>query len=283
VEVLPYPIAYPLARFLSSTSIEQLDEWGRETFEAILTTAAYLAFAEHCTKTQLDTSHFKGFRRRSAGPLWDLFKKMNSATGAKWELCTGLRLLTINPTSSDIDAAVASVSDAKHGRLTQGIDYPRLLERLGNIVRDALADKIFGYFEDVRAKPFTANNFAGVFRNARGSGRPFLDMYHYEGVENFPSEFVFLLDVEGGMGLNLFPLFVRGLDFSRGAYEEPDVFFYDFAKGQEIGLRAVQKRVGVSLEPDKMFPEVYDAVNSICVTDRHDKMILNLRLTRRSR
>lgn len=47
-EVLPYPVSYPLARFLSESSVELMDKWGREAFEAMLMFVAYAGYAEHC-------------------------------------------------------------------------------------------------------------------------------------------------------------------------------------------------------------------------------------------
>jgi hypothetical protein len=52
--------------------------------------------------------------------------------------------------------------------------------------------KVLGYFEDARRKAFSMNTFQGIFRHARGASPPFIDVYEYEGTEDFPSEFVFL-------------------------------------------------------------------------------------------
>ena len=85
IETLPYLAAYPLARFLSETSTEQMDRWGREALEGILTLVAYIAYTEHCALGGAGGAVFKGFRHRSAGPLWAMFKRCAAVTGPKWQ------------------------------------------------------------------------------------------------------------------------------------------------------------------------------------------------------
>ncbi|MET1045386.1 MAG: hypothetical protein ABWX70_01575, partial [Hyphomicrobium sp.] len=66
-EVLPYPTAYPLARYLSESSVELMEKWGREALEAMLMLSAYVAYAEHCAAGGAPGSVFKTLRQRSAG------------------------------------------------------------------------------------------------------------------------------------------------------------------------------------------------------------------------
>jgi hypothetical protein len=285
IDVLPYPAAYPLARFLSETSVDQMDRWGREAFEGMLTTAAYVAYAEHCSLGGEKGSVFKSFRQRSAGPLWAMFRKCAASTGAKWVFAKELTELSAGSLFDELDQAVSKVALSKHGKKAEGLDYPRLLERMGNVLARAFSGKVFGYFEDAKRKPFSMNRFQGVFRNARGSSPPFIDVYEYEGPEDFPSEFVFVFDVEQGKGLPLFPMITRGLDRNRSHHDEPDFYVYDIARAEnrEIAFRAIQEREEVVLDANDNFPDLFRIVAEVLKTDQPFSVVEGIELKPRSR
>jgi hypothetical protein len=268
-DVLPYPMAYPLARFLSESSVELMDKWGREAFEAMLTFVAYAAYAEHCAVGGGPGNIFKTFRKRSAGPLWAMFKKCAQVTGSKWQIVPQLAEIVTDGGVDEIDKAVTAVATTKHGKRADGLDYPRVLERLGNLIARGVAGKVFGYFEDGKRKPFSMNRFQGVFRNARGHSAPFIDMFEYEGAENFPPEFVFIFDIEKGEGLPLFPLVTRGLDRKRSHFDS-DFFIFDIVRGNdaEIALRAIHERDEIVLHKDCEYPELFDYLSTLLKEDQ---------------
>jgi hypothetical protein len=282
-DALPYPAAYPLARFLSETSVELMDRWGREALEGMLMLAAYISYAEHCAAGGAPGGVFKTLRQRSAGPLWAMLKRCAAATGEKWQMAPGLMELVRGDALDEIDKAVSKVAITKHGKRTEGVDQARVLERIGNIIAKALAGKAFGYFEDGRRKPFSMNTFQGIFRNARGPSAPFIDIYEFEGTENFPPEFVFLFDIERGEGLPLFPLLARGLDGKRGYYGEPDFFVFDIVRRNdtEIVLRAIQEKEEVVLQSQGEFPELFESLSKSLAEDRPCTLIKNIALTSR--
>jgi hypothetical protein len=121
---------------------------------------------------------------------------------------------------------------------------------VGNALAKATSGKLFGYFEDARRKPFSMNTFQGIFWNARGASPPFIDVYEYEGSEDFPQEFLFFFDIQRGAGLPLFPMLVRGIDKARSHHEEPDFFLYDIVRqdGKETAFKAVQEKSEISLD-----------------------------------
>ena len=84
VQLLPYPISYPLASFLAETSEDGMEKWGRETLESMLMVASYICYAEGCAYAKGKASSlFKGFEHRSAGPLWDLLKRCAAKVDGK--------------------------------------------------------------------------------------------------------------------------------------------------------------------------------------------------------
>jgi hypothetical protein len=282
-DVLPYPAAHPLARYLSETSVEQMDHWGREAFEGMLTLIAFIAFAENCVGGAKGNV-FKTFRQRSAGPLWAMFKKCAALSGQRWQVAPGLRELAGVEMVADIDKAVSQIALTKHGKKASELDYSRLLQRVGNVISRALSGKVFGYFEDTHRPRFSMDLFKGTFRYARGPSATFIDVFEYEGAENFPSEFVFLFDVEKRSGLRLFPLIARGLDSGRSYHAETDFFVYDIVRKSdtEIAFRAVQEREEIISNSDRDFPELFQTVSSYLSEDPVFPILENITLTKRT-
>jgi hypothetical protein len=261
-----------------------MDRWGREALEGMLGLVAYIVFAEHCTSGGSQGAIFKTFRQRSAGPLWAMFKKCASLAGAKWELSKELLTLGMEPHLAELDRAVSQIAQTKHGKRAENLDYAGVLEKVGNALAKATRGKLFGYFEDARRKPFSMSAFQGIFRNARGASPPFIDVYEYEGSEDFPQEFVFLFDIERGVGLPLFPMLVRGVEKTRSHHEEPDFFLYDIVRqdGKEIAFKAVQERGEICLDSKSQLAELFGATAALLRQDPRLNLVTGVKLTMRS-
>ncbi|MGQ0445561.1 MAG: hypothetical protein ACT4O2_10665, partial [Beijerinckiaceae bacterium] len=277
VEILPYVAAYPLARFMSATGRDASERWGREAFEAILMLISYMCYQEHCTLNDGESSHFKEMKR-SAGPLWGLFKKCADATGKSWTFTKEALALREGILFAEIEGTVSKIAMPKHGKLAVGLDYPRVLEQLGNTLNKVMAGKVLGYFEDIRPMSFRTDRYTGSFRNARGSAPPFIDRYRYEGKQTYPPEFVFAFDGETQRGLSLYPLILRGLEKTLTAYHDPDFFIFDIARGRKIEFRAVREREGVSIDPQGEYAVVYNDVASRLDSDQHQSWIKGVEL-----
>jgi hypothetical protein len=178
-----------------------------------------------------------------------MLKALAESSGKKWSFCAQALSLTQSAFREELDQSVSGIAQAKHGKKVDGIDYPRLLEKIGNVLARVTSGKVFGYFEDARRIPFRRDRFRGVFRNARGPKGPFIDVWNFEATEDLPSEYVFLFDTETGRGLNLFPLVLRGLDRQAGYDDEPDFYVFDISRDREVGFRAVQERAEVIITP----------------------------------
>jgi hypothetical protein len=75
VSLLPFPAAVALALYVCETDSRQLGELVLDFTEAALTLGAYVAYLEMCSAdAAISSKHFKGFSKRSAGPLWGLLK-----------------------------------------------------------------------------------------------------------------------------------------------------------------------------------------------------------------
>jgi hypothetical protein len=166
-----------------------------------------------------------------------------------------------------MEHAVTQIAPAKHGKKADGVDWPRTLEQFGNALAKVFDDRVFGYFDDARRKPFRTDRYTGVFRSARGHSLAFNDIYSFEGPESFPQEFGFVFDLAAKTGLRLSPWLIRGLDGGDAQYAEPDFFLFDIARGDEYGFKAVQEREGVSIAKGGPFVELYEAVTELMITD----------------
>ena len=193
-------------------------------------------------------------------------------------------ILGREPQIGGLDDAVSKVAQDKHGKQAEGLDYSRVLGNIGNALAKTMHGKAFGYFEDARRKPFSMNTFRGIFRDARGPSPPFIDVYEYEGPEDFPQEFVFLFDLQRGAGLPLFPMLVRGIDTARSHHEEPDFFLYDIVRrdGKEIAFKAVQERMEVSLESEGHLGELFAATAELLRQDPKLTVGTGIKLNTRS-
>jgi hypothetical protein len=200
---LPHPLAAPLANYVSSEPAK-LAQAAREFGESALTLAAYLAFIEYCARKGRGSSHlFKGFTKRSAGPLWKLFRESMDAGGKSMVVCAPLRELTDSPLYGVIDRFVTEIAKEKHGKLSsQDMDTLRPVQILANVLQRVFTETKFGLFQQVQKQRFE-KNFQGLFRHATGRF-PFLTVFRYSGELSFAQDEAFL--VTSGKGLPLQPL-----------------------------------------------------------------------------
>ncbi len=181
-----------------------------------------------------------------------------------------------------MEHAVNQVAPGKHGKKSEGVDWPRTLEQFGNALAKVFDGRVFGYFEEVRRKAFRTDRYTGIFRSARGHSSAFNDIFSFEGPENFPQEFVFVFDLASKTGLHLSPLVVRGLDASGTQYLEPDFFLFDIARRDEVGFKAVEEREGVTIAKGGSFVELYDGVAELMTEDPRRELIRDFEFTPRT-
>ena len=131
---------------------------------------------------------------------------MAAASGRRWVVCKDLLPLVSGGFLAEMEHAVTQVAPGKHGKKSDGVDWPRTLEQLGNALAKVFDERVFGYFEEVRRKAFRTDRYTGIFRSARGHSSAFNDIFSFEGPESFPQEFVFVFDLASKTGLALVPV-----------------------------------------------------------------------------
>jgi hypothetical protein len=250
--------------------------------EGMLSLAAYTAFAEHCAVLNSGTRYFKGLEQCSAGPLWRTFKDMAAATGRRWTICKDILPMVSGSSLAEMEHAVKQVAPEKHGKKSDGVDWPRTLEQFGNALAKVFDGRVFGYFDTVRRKAFRRDGYTGTFRCARGPSAALNEIFNFEGPESFPPEFVFVFDLGSKTGLCLSPLIVRGLDAGGAQYVEPDFFLFDIARKGEFCFKAVQEREGVWLKTGGPFAELQDEVAKLMTADPQLELIRDFEFAPRS-
>jgi hypothetical protein len=280
VSTLPYPIASPLASFISETSKERMDVLGRETVEAAVCLAAYISYLEYCSAKGRGASRlFAGMAHRSAGPIWKLLQESLGQLGSEAHFAAPYKQMLREVHYKEIDFAITQIAQTKHGKLAIGLDYPRLLTLICNISNQVFSKYQFGYFDQVLQKPFQ-NSFFGVFRVARGAGRPFIDMMTYEGRSSFSSEQAFICDVESRKALRLTPLMFWGTSAGQAGQEESELYLFDSLKPREkaVAFKAVQMREELLATAESDLSSLFDAVSSMNAEDAKTELVQELKL-----
>ena len=201
---LPTPIALPIKTMLGRESDTQS---ARGALEAMLCFAAFVCWAEgSATVPHKLPTCFGGYWKRSAGPLKRLLFDLLDSRLDGPIVATFRKRLTAE-LRAELESVVDAVSQEKHDKLPPGsYDPKKVLEKLGNACKEALAGWEFGYFEDVRKAPFQ-QRFSGMFRIAEGAP-PFHRQLRYEGSVSFSESEAVLVRPETGEVLSLSPLYV---------------------------------------------------------------------------
>lgn len=175
-----------------------------EFIEAALTLCAYAAFADYCTRRTRSTSRlWRGFTKRSAGPLWALLKSILEQMSDDAWLSKPLRGILMPDNAAMVDAAISALNDFKHDRLPAPVDMRPTVELLADFSYRGFKDLCFGYFERVQLVRFS-REFEGVFRKASGVA-PFFEIMSYRGSMPFSDHDPYLLQVSTGSVLPLSP------------------------------------------------------------------------------
>ena len=274
---LPYAAAAPLAKYLSEMDNQKRNDRGREAVEALLTVAAYTAYAEYCAVSSQRSGHFKGFAHRSAGPLWGLLRNLSQT---ELKISTPIRDLFSGPNYSQFNTWIDEIAKAKHGKDFQ-IDFVSLLGHLGNILKRMLSHSFIGVFESVTPKRFSRGQFHGIFRILNGPSRTFINVLEYEGHEAFADADVFLVDPEAGTALSLSPLFIWGLN-DLNQHEEPELFEYDNVKGDLFSFKGIQIRSEYVVDANSTLQEIWSRLKAMREGDQPLPELTDLSFRNRS-
>jgi molecular chaperone DnaK (HSP70) len=205
IEILPYPVAHPLAQYVSQTDRRLLETTWKTAIESMLTFAAYIAFADVSATHGNRSIVFPANFNRSAGPLLDLLSKLRPIEVSGTLVAKALLPLLGDESLSNLRDIVSAVNDIKHDR-QPSIDFNQSLTHVGNVIKAAIGTSQFGSFETTQKKSF-GPGYTGIFRSFCGANPPFIELSNYSGNFDFNCVDVFLADISSGRVLPLSPLY----------------------------------------------------------------------------
>jgi hypothetical protein len=206
VELLPMPMALPLARYIGDVAENSPVPPGPSFLEAALCLAAYTSYMEFCNLARRkETKLFRGFPHRASGYLWHLLKAVQEQLGSKGTFTAPFTRLLEPKNRALIDRVVDNWAATRHeisnenkGELLAAV---RLLANTCNLV---FGQNIFGYFEGVQKERFSSRQ-RGRFRLAVGKP-PFSRFGMYTGARSFSEAESHVLSCGAGVSLLLTPL-----------------------------------------------------------------------------
>ncbi|RWI04388.1 molecular chaperone [Mesorhizobium sp.] len=273
VNELPYPVAAPLARYMSEKDSQRRLDRGRDAIEAMLTLMAYTTLAEYSTLEKQNSAHFKGMAHRSAGPLWAILKNCLKASRSELPYSTSLLPLTQKNLTA-IDNWIDQIANSKHGR-GSNIDYVSFLSLLGNTLAKTFGDSCLGVFEGVTPKRFGQGRFKGLFRELKGPSQTFIHVHEYEGYQAFSDEDVYIVQPKTGVALSLSPWYIWGLNNSN-TYDEIDLFEYDTSKTGGFVFKAVQPNLECTISASGNFGETAGAISALREREQKRELVRDL-------
>lgn len=232
VQSIPYPVAHPLAMYITQTDANQLEKYGLATLEAALT---FIAYVSMCDLASSDSSFpFKKFFRdfrRSAGPLKHLLVELRKLASQSGRLSSDLLSIVDDESFHLVDQAVSEAAKAKHFKRSS-VDYNQILSLLGNHIRRSLGGRVMGVFEGIERKGF-GGGYRGIFRCLEGPNYPFVRLYDFEGARDFFSAQVFISDTQTGSVLSVSPFYLWGLGATLGRSSGYDLYAGDLLNPSE--------------------------------------------------
>jgi molecular chaperone DnaK (HSP70) len=201
---LPYPVAYPLRKYLDVKTSHHSTAVAREVFEAGLAFLAYTAASEALTFNP--TKHFfKNFQHRSMGPLKDLLIRSLELGKKNLKFCSALSAL-IPKHLEQLEKSVQDFTKHKHEKLDdESFDSHGHLYLIVNLCLEIMKGRKFGYVADSRPMPFNPGTSIGLFKVASDI-QPFIESIKFKSSIHLPREIPLILDLETGNALPLFPL-----------------------------------------------------------------------------
>lgn len=226
---LPFPLARPLADYLSAPEDESREERARYALETAFNILTSVGFIEIFAVRGPDA--FKNISihdQVSIGQTWGVTKQVIDKLPDE-SFIGQTRSLLEGSAFQEVDQTVTQLSREKHGK-KESVKSANAIEYVYNSIARALNNIVFGFFDSVsKVGSRRSQRYNGRFRVAHGHGRPFTESLHYtEGNHEFAERSAALLiDTERSSCLELSP-FVFWRDCPKHAsYDSGHCFTFD--------------------------------------------------------
>ena len=113
VHKLPYPISFPLSKYLSTTNSDKSVENAKDAFEAMLSFIAYIAASELLAIGGFKPTIMRSFQHRSMGPLKSLIQNSLTRSGKRAIFVSSLKNIFDNH-AKELENAIDEFNEHKH-------------------------------------------------------------------------------------------------------------------------------------------------------------------------
>jgi hypothetical protein len=206
VDVLPGPLAVPLARYIRDQGQGSVVPPGHSFIEVALCFAAYVSYIEFCcSQRRATTKIFRQFPHRSATGCWTMLKTVQEQLGKSATVTATLKGLFTANNSTLLDRITRNWAQTRHelGQADRD-DVLSAVKLLANACHAVFSKHLFGYMESVQKGRFSAT-YSGRFRIAHGKP-PYTSFLTYMGDRPFSEAEALMIDPSTGGGLLLTPL-----------------------------------------------------------------------------
>lgn len=241
VELLPSPLAIPLARFIGDHQAQAIVPPGFSFLEAALCLAAYLTYIEFATiDRKSSTRFFSNFPHRSASYLWRMLRDIQMQLGKKAHITAPYKNLCEGDNVSLLDKVTKAWAQVRHELLpTDKAELLAVVRLLANASHEVFSRTPLGLFQHVQKEAF-AQRYVGRFRLAHGKP-PHTSYFSYSGPHSFSELEAFIVSPENSIALPLAPLVFWYPCLQHRDLENGHCFLFDKLKGEGASAEATFK------------------------------------------
>ncbi|WP_210397396.1 Hsp70 family protein [Motiliproteus sediminis] len=204
ISQLPFPVAFSIRKFLSTTQERDIPVAAREAFESCLAFMAYTAAAEASLNSPINIL-MRQFRHRSMGPLKAMLEGALNIIGNNAKFSNNFSDLFSTENKVKLNRAIVDFNDHKHDKLGErDADWQEHVELVVKVISKAMKNKLFGYSAECCSAPFSSDSYEGLFKAANDNA-PFINSYKYTSKQNISDSFALLYDKSCGEALCLSP------------------------------------------------------------------------------
>jgi len=254
VPKLPYPVSFPIRKYLSITNMDASVDNARDAFESMLCFAAYTAACELISIGGMKPTIMKSFQHRSMGPLKALLLSCLERLGKNAEFSKPFKII-FEKYSKEIDDAIDEFNEHKHKKRNAALVRSHIhLRLLANVFHKFIENKVFGYFVFVQPAKFKKKECKGIFKVAHDN-QPFFESYQYCGSELFELSEPLIVDLNSNKALSLLPFYFMEEDAeSRNSMR---CYVFDNIVNKRLSFKAVDEEIV------KEINEEYEELNSL--------------------
>ncbi len=282
VDLLPSPLAIPLARYIGDVRDSSPVPPGFSFLEAALCLLAYVAYSDYCATPRRGITRFmKGFPHRSSSYSWHLLQSVLGQPNGERVTHQALSRLLERKNQQMLDDITRNWAETRHEvSLAENNAVLASVRLLANVAHAVFSRHRFGFFQGVQKERF-ASRYTGRFRIAHGKP-PYSGFVPYGGTLAFSEAEAVLADIENGHVLPLAPLVFWYPCSSHREAENGHCYLLDLCREQGGATTARYKAAGFScsLEVSSKHAEMVallDLLQSMRTADPQSSKHENLR------